>query len=90
MAELKYRLVPHDQKPFIAKARARKGFSRAYNALALEYRLRVTCSRLALAPVSPKTQSQSAWARPRAQSPASNQQASMSHRSQHSNAMHAL
>ncbi len=39
MAELKYRPVPHHQKPFLAKARARKGFSRAYNALALEYQV---------------------------------------------------
>ena len=39
MAELKYRPVPHNQKAFLAKARARKGFSRAYNALALEYQV---------------------------------------------------
>ena len=39
MAELKYTPVPHDQKSFLAKARARKGFSRAYNALALEYQV---------------------------------------------------
>ena len=39
MAELKYRPVPHNQKAFLAKARARKGFSKAYNALALEYQV---------------------------------------------------
>ena len=39
MAELKYRPVPHNRKAFLAKARARKGFSRAYNALALEYQV---------------------------------------------------
>ena len=39
MAELKYTPVPHDQKAFLAKARARKGFSKAYNVLALEYQV---------------------------------------------------
>ena len=39
MAELKYTPVPHDQKAFLAKARARKGFSEAYDALALEYQV---------------------------------------------------
>lgn len=39
MAELKYKPVSHDQKAFLAKARTRKGFSRAYNALALEYQV---------------------------------------------------
>ena len=39
MAELKYTPVPHDQKTFLAKARARKGFRRAYDALALEYQV---------------------------------------------------
>jgi transcriptional regulator with XRE-family HTH domain len=39
MAKLKYTPVPHNQKAFFAKARARKGFSRAYNALALEYQV---------------------------------------------------
>ena len=39
MAELKYLPVPHDQKAFLPKARTRKGFSRAYNALALEYQV---------------------------------------------------
>jgi DNA-binding XRE family transcriptional regulator len=39
MAELKYTPVPHNQKAFLAKARARKGFSSAFNALALEYQV---------------------------------------------------
>jgi DNA-binding XRE family transcriptional regulator len=39
MAELKYTPVPHDHKAFLAKARKRKGFSEAYEALALEYEL---------------------------------------------------
>ena len=39
MAELKYTPISHDQKAFLAKARTRKGFSRAYNALALEYQV---------------------------------------------------
>jgi DNA-binding XRE family transcriptional regulator len=39
MAELKYTPVPHDRKAFLAKARARKGFRRAYDALALEYQV---------------------------------------------------
>lgn len=39
MAELKYEPVPHDHKAFLAKARKRKGFSEAYDALALEYRV---------------------------------------------------
>jgi DNA-binding XRE family transcriptional regulator len=37
MAELKYIPVPHDQKTFLAKARAREGFSEAY--YALEYQV---------------------------------------------------
>lgn len=37
MAELKYKPVPHDHKAFIAKARTRKGFAGAYDALELEY-----------------------------------------------------
>ncbi len=36
MAELKYAPVPHDQKRFLAKARARMGFSEAYDAVQLE------------------------------------------------------
>jgi DNA-binding XRE family transcriptional regulator len=39
MAELRYRPVPHNQKAFLSKARARKGFRSAYNALALEYQV---------------------------------------------------
>jgi len=34
MAELKYKPVPHDHKAFLAKARTRKGFDEAYDALA--------------------------------------------------------
>ncbi len=37
MSELKYEPVPHNHKAFLAKARARKGFSEAYSALELEY-----------------------------------------------------
>src|SRR5487761_2382357 len=39
MADLKYKPVPHDHKAFVARARARKGFNEAYNALALEYQV---------------------------------------------------
>ena len=39
MAELKYAPVKHDQKAFLARARARPGFSEAYEALELEYEL---------------------------------------------------
>ncbi len=39
MAELKYKPVPHDQNAFLAKARARKGFTAAYDALDLEYQV---------------------------------------------------
>ena len=39
MAELKYKPVPHDHREFLAKARARKGFSEAYEALELEYKV---------------------------------------------------
>ena len=39
MAELKFQPVPHDHKVFIAKAGARKGFTEAYDALALEYQV---------------------------------------------------
>ena len=39
MAELKYRPVPHNQKAFLGKARARNGFGRAYDALALVYQV---------------------------------------------------
>jgi DNA-binding XRE family transcriptional regulator len=39
MADLKYKPVPHDHKEFLAKSRARKGFSEAYDALELEYKV---------------------------------------------------
>ena len=39
MAELKYQPVTHDHAAFLAKARARKGFTAAYDALALEYQV---------------------------------------------------
>ena len=39
MSELKYKPVVHDHKAFLAKARTRKGFSEAYDALALEYQV---------------------------------------------------
>jgi DNA-binding XRE family transcriptional regulator len=39
LAELKYKSVPHVHKAFLAKARARKGFREAYDALALEYQV---------------------------------------------------
>ena len=39
MAELKYKTVKHDHKAFLVRARARKGFSEAYEALELEYQV---------------------------------------------------
>jgi DNA-binding XRE family transcriptional regulator len=39
MADLKYRPVPHHHKEFLAKARTRKGFAAAYDALELEYQV---------------------------------------------------
>jgi transcriptional regulator with XRE-family HTH domain len=39
MADLKYKPVPHDHAAFIAKARSRKGFTEAYDALELEYQV---------------------------------------------------
>ena len=39
MADLKYTPVPHDHKAFLAKAKVRKGFAEAYDALELEYQL---------------------------------------------------
>jgi DNA-binding XRE family transcriptional regulator len=39
MANLKYTPVKHDQQAFLAKARARKGFTEAYDGLELEYRV---------------------------------------------------
>jgi DNA-binding XRE family transcriptional regulator len=37
MANLKYTPVKHDHQAFLAKARARKGFTEAYDGLELEY-----------------------------------------------------
>ena len=37
MAELKYKPVAHKHEEFLAKARARKGFTEAYDSLELEY-----------------------------------------------------
>jgi DNA-binding XRE family transcriptional regulator len=39
MANLNYNPIKHDHKAFLAKARARKGFTEAYDALELEYRV---------------------------------------------------
>ena len=39
MAELKYTPVRHNHDQFLAKARERKGFNEAYEALELEYQL---------------------------------------------------
>ncbi|MBE7417017.1 MAG: helix-turn-helix transcriptional regulator [Ideonella sp.] len=39
MASLKYTPVKHDHQAFLAKARARKGFTEAYDGLELEYRV---------------------------------------------------
>ena len=39
MADLKYKPVAHDHKAFLDRARARKGFSEAYDALDLEYQV---------------------------------------------------
>jgi DNA-binding XRE family transcriptional regulator len=39
MADLKYKPVPHDHRGFMARASARKGFKRAYDALELEYQV---------------------------------------------------
>ena len=39
MAELKYNPVPHDHAAFLVKARVRKGFTKAYDALELEYQV---------------------------------------------------
>ena len=39
MPDPKCKPVPHDHKAFVARARARKGFNEAYNALALEYQV---------------------------------------------------
>ena len=37
MAEVKYRPVRHDHEAFLKKARKRRGFKAAYDALAVEY-----------------------------------------------------
>jgi DNA-binding XRE family transcriptional regulator len=37
MANLKHKLVPHDHEAFLRKARRRRGFKAAYDALAVEY-----------------------------------------------------
>ena len=39
MVDLKHSPVRHNHKAFLAKARARKGFSKAYEALELEYQV---------------------------------------------------
>ena len=39
MADIKYAPVKHDHQAFLAKARSRKGFTKAYDALELEYRV---------------------------------------------------
>jgi DNA-binding XRE family transcriptional regulator len=39
MADIKYAPVKHDHQAFLAKARTRKGFTEAYDALELEYRV---------------------------------------------------
>ncbi len=39
MADMKYKPVHHDHKAFLARARSRKGFAEAYDALELEYQL---------------------------------------------------
>lgn len=39
MASLKYEPVVHDHKTFVTKAKTRKGFTEAYEALELEYKV---------------------------------------------------
>ena len=39
MTDLTYKPVLHDHKAFLDKARTRKGFTEAYDALALEYQV---------------------------------------------------
>lgn len=39
MAELKHKPIKHDHQAFLARARKRKGFSAAYDALELEYQV---------------------------------------------------
>jgi len=37
MADLKHKPIPHDHKAFLRKAKKRRGFQAAYDALAVEY-----------------------------------------------------
>jgi DNA-binding XRE family transcriptional regulator len=39
MVDLKFKPVPHDHEAFLAKARARKEFTAAYESLELEYQV---------------------------------------------------
>jgi DNA-binding XRE family transcriptional regulator len=39
MGDIKYAPVKHDHEAFLARARSRKGFTEAYGALELEYRV---------------------------------------------------
>jgi DNA-binding XRE family transcriptional regulator len=39
MADLKFKPTPHNHKEFLEKASTRKGFSEAYKALELEYKV---------------------------------------------------
>ena len=39
MPELKFKPVPHDHEAFLARARARRGFSAEYESLELEYQV---------------------------------------------------
>ena len=39
MSDVKFSPVVHDHQEFLAKARARQGFTEAYDALELEYQL---------------------------------------------------
>jgi len=61
MANLKYTPVKHDHQAFLAKARARKGFTEAYSSTALQ----ISCSRQGPGLGSPKMQSRNGWALPR-------------------------
>jgi hypothetical protein len=90
MAELKYAAVPHDQEAFLAKARMRKGFSEAYDALGLEYQ--VAGQMLKARARAGLTQDAVAerMGRPRVRSHAWSQRASTLRRWQRSSAMQAL
>ena len=39
MADLKFKPVPHNHKIFLVNARSRKGFTKAYDSLELEYQV---------------------------------------------------